>query len=124
MTVGRVQHFEIPAVDLPRSAAFYQTVFGWSIRSFDDDTVMIQRPAPVDGEAPSIGGDLHHPTQAKGPTVVVSVESIDEAFARITAAGGSPASQIMDIGQGQGRYAYFDDPEGNRIGLWDAGAVD
>ncbi|HEY9490063.1 MAG TPA: hypothetical protein VIQ51_17125 [Chryseosolibacter sp.] len=40
---GKVCYLEIPAVDINRSAAFYEHVFGWNIRmggygsmSFDD----------------------------------------------------------------------------------------
>jgi catechol 2,3-dioxygenase-like lactoylglutathione lyase family enzyme len=45
LTNGKVCYIEIPATDVPRSAAFYEAVFGWQIRqrgdghtAFDDST--------------------------------------------------------------------------------------
>ena len=119
--MDKVQHFEIPASDLEQARVFYHRVFGWSMDAFDEHTVMIKRPVDVPGESPGIGGDLHHPTEATHPTIVVTVASIDESFYRIEQAGGHRVGEIHDLGDGNGRYAYFDDPEGNRIGLWDAG---
>jgi predicted enzyme related to lactoylglutathione lyase len=33
---GKICYVEIPATDIPRSVAFYQTVFGWNIRRRGD----------------------------------------------------------------------------------------
>jgi predicted enzyme related to lactoylglutathione lyase len=116
-----VQHFEIPASDLEQARVFYHRVFGWSMDAFDEDTVMIARPPTVPGQTPGIGGDLHHPTEATHPTIVVTVDSIDATLDRIERSGGHRVGEIHELGGAAGRYAYFDDPEGNRIGLWDAG---
>jgi predicted enzyme related to lactoylglutathione lyase len=36
---GKICYLEIPAVDVPRSATFYEIVFGWTVRTRDDGSV-------------------------------------------------------------------------------------
>lgn len=112
--MGKVEHFEIPADDVSRAKAFYGSVFGWSYEEWDADTAMIH-PA---GEG-TIGGDISAREGRPGPTVVITVDSIEDALAAVVAAGGSAIGEIQSLGD-EGRYAYFTDSEGNRLGLWDS----
>jgi predicted enzyme related to lactoylglutathione lyase len=36
---GKISYIQIPALDVDRSAAFYETVFGWNIRRRGDGEV-------------------------------------------------------------------------------------
>ena len=55
---------------------------------------------------------------AKAPVLVIDVESIDDKLAEIEKAGGSVASPKAPVGE-MGFAAYFTDPEGNVVGLWE-----
>ena len=47
----------------------------------------------------------------------ISVDSIDDALAKVTAAGGTIALPKTEIGQGMGFIAAFKDTEGNILGF-------
>jgi predicted enzyme related to lactoylglutathione lyase len=53
-----------------------------------------------------------------GPVVVVDVASIDESLDKIGGLGGSTVVGKTPVGD-MGFAAYFKDPEGNVIGLWE-----
>jgi uncharacterized protein len=115
--MGKVQHFEIPADDVGRAKAFYGSVFGWTYDDWDADNVMVH-PGGDEGETGVIGGDIYKRTEPQPPTVVITVDSIEDALEAIVASGGTPLGEIEPLAD-MGRYAYFTDPEGNRLGLWD-----
>ena len=50
--------------------------------------------------------------------VTIDVDAIDEALQEIEAAGGSTVMPRTAI-PGMGAFAYFKDPEGNVVGLWE-----
>jgi predicted enzyme related to lactoylglutathione lyase len=54
-----------------------------------------------------------------GPVITVDVESIDAALQRIQELGGSTVVSKQPVGQ-MGFAAYFKDPEGNVMGLWES----
>ena len=116
--MGKVQHFELPADDVERAQAFYAKVFGWTYEDYGPDMAMVDA-AGAEGETGVIGGDIFkRETPGDVPTVVLTVDSIEDSLSAIEAAGGSRAGDIQSIPE-MGRFAYFIDPEGNRIGVWD-----
>jgi predicted enzyme related to lactoylglutathione lyase len=52
-----------------------------------------------------------------GPVLVVDVDDIDDALATIEKLGGSTVTTRQQVGD-MGWSAYFKDPEGNLMGLW------
>jgi uncharacterized protein len=46
------------------------------------------------------------------------VEAIDDALKQVEAAGGTTVTPRTPI-PGMGAFAYFKDPEGNVLGLWE-----
>ena len=117
-TMGKVQHFEIPADDLARAKKFYGEIFGWKYEEFDDELVFVNA-AGDEGETGVIGGDIYKRDQPQAPTFVITVDSIEDTLEQILKSGGQRLGAI-EILPGEGRYTYFTDPEGNRIGLWDS----
>lgn len=115
--MGKVQHFEIPADDVGRAKSFYGSVFGWTFDEWDPDTLMVH-PAGDEGETGVIGGDIYKRDKPQVPTVIITVDSIEDALDAIIKAGGTRLGEIELLAD-MGRYAYFTDPEGNRLGLWD-----
>ena len=55
--------------------------------------------------------------------VYINSDDIDADLARIAAAGGKALSPKIDIGSSMGYYAFFQDPSGNRVALYTAGAA-
>lgn len=108
-----VNHFEIPADDLERAQSFYAEVFGWKMEDWGDGNIMVEA---AEG---GIGGDIHQRgTAVPHPTVVITVDRIEDALAAVVEKGGTAVTEIETM-EGMGRYCYFKDTEGNLLGLWD-----
>jgi Predicted enzyme related to lactoylglutathione lyase len=110
---GKICYLEIPATDIQASSKFYQTVFGWSIRTrgdghlaFDDTTGQVSG-SWVEGRTPG---------QNIGILTYIMVDSAEDACAAIIANGGSI---IQPIGADAPEItARFTDPAGNVMGLY------
>ncbi|MFH5821423.1 VOC family protein [Georgenia sp. AZ-5] len=122
MGTGKVQHFEIPAEDVGRARTFYGEVFGWSFEDIEgyEDVEFIQ-PGGEEGEVGVIGGDIYKRSTPEPPTVVITVDRIEPALVAVEQHGGRRLGDVESM-PGMGRYAYFEDTEGNRLGLWEEAA--
>lgn len=132
-----VVHFEIPADDEDRAAKFYSSVFDWQMQHMPglDYTMITTTPQDESGMPATPGaingGMFRREGALVSPVVTVAVEDIDEALSRIESAGGSAVGPRHEVGS-MGWAAYFQDTEGNVIGLWqnaeqnpdDAGSTD
>lgn len=119
---NKVVHFEIPADNLEKAQKFYGDVFGWTFKKFDDDYIMIiAAETDKDGRTSEVGaingGLQKRGPRALAPTLVIGVEDIDNALAMVKGNGGTVAVNKDKVGD-EGYYAQFNDPEGNRIGLF------
>jgi predicted enzyme related to lactoylglutathione lyase len=122
---GKIVHFEIPFDDGERARNFYREAFGWQVNEIPDLQYTMVSTGPGNEEGfPSEPGFINggmgsrESGSLKSPTVVVEVESIDAALEKIEKLGGAKAvgrTQVADMGFS----AYFTDPEGNLIGLWE-----
>ncbi len=123
--MDRVVHFEIPAEDLQRAKAFYADVFGWGIEDLPEMGYTLVRTASVDERGMPIepgtinGGMMRRSEEVRSPVVTIHVASIDDALARVEAAGGAVVIPRTPVGD-MGAAAYFRDPEGNVLGLWES----
>ena len=122
---GRVVHFEVPYDDGDRARAFYRDVFGWTLTVMPEFNYTGVATGPVtDAGTPSeagyIGGGMfeREPSFPRSPVITVEVDSIDDALAKITTFGGEPVGEKTAVGE-VGFAAYFTDPEGNVMGLWE-----
>jgi predicted enzyme related to lactoylglutathione lyase len=110
--MASIEHFEIPADDVGRAQAFYTKVFGFTYEPWGDDMGMLMTGA--DG----INGDIHQRGIAPHPTVVITVDSLEDTLAAVVAAGGEQVGEIEAMSDDM-RYVYFKDTEGNIIGaVW------
>jgi len=64
------------------------------------------------------GGMAQRSEGFAGPTVVVDVDDIEATLAQIEQNGGSVLVAKRPVGE-MGWTAYFTDPEGNVVGLWE-----
>jgi uncharacterized protein len=119
---GRVVHFEIPFDDGDRARAFYQSAFGWSLMPIPEMSYTIVSTGPTSEQGPSepgyIGGGMMARSDLfQGPVITVDVDDIDSALAKVEELGGATVRPRQEVGQ-MGFTAYFTDPEGNLMGLW------
>jgi predicted enzyme related to lactoylglutathione lyase len=121
----KVVHFEIPADDVERAKRFYGTLFGWQLEDMPEMGYTIVRTTEVDEQTqlptePGAinGGMMQRSAETPTPVLTVDVDSIDGALKQVESAGGSVVRPRTEI-PGMGAFAYFKDPEGNTLGLWE-----
>jgi uncharacterized protein len=120
-----VVHFEIPADDVARAKEFYRSVFDWQMQDMPEMNYTIVRTTDVD-EATQMpttagainGGLMSRSSETPAPVLTIDVESVDQALKQVEAAGGRIVRERTEI-PGMGAFAYFTDPEGNTLGLWE-----
>lgn len=123
MASARVVHFEVPFDDADRARAFYRDVFEWSIEPIPgmDYNSVSTGPAGDDGmpaEPGFIGGGMaQRDGSFQRPVIVMAVEDIDATLKVVEQHGGTTVTPKMQVGE-MGWAAYFDDTEGNVMGLW------
>jgi uncharacterized protein len=124
---GRVVHFEVPFDDGDRARGFYQGAFGWTMMPMPGTNyTMVSTGPTTENVGPSepgyIGGGLTERSELlQGPVITVDVDDIDAALAKVEQLGGKTLRPRQDIGGGMGFTAYFTDPEGNLVGLYQSG---
>ena len=118
-----VIHFEIPADDLARAQAFYQDCFGWETRDVVPNRLVLVSTTATDPKSGmplkpgSINGDILARTgPIRAPLVTLNVKDIEAAFKAIEQNGGKRLLPANDVGPGLA--AYFQDSEGNVMGLF------
>jgi predicted enzyme related to lactoylglutathione lyase len=111
--MAKIEHFEIPADDIARAQAFYATVLGFEYEPWGDEMGMLRQP-----EGEGINGDLHIRGATPHPTVVFTVDRIEDSVALAVANGGSQLGEIQPLDESS-RWVYIRDSEGNIIGLYD-----
>jgi len=110
---GKICYIEMPALDIARSADFYEKVFGWNVRkrgdgatAFDDTT----------GEVSGSWVLRRPPSQTPGLLFYIMVDSVAAAIDTVVAHGGEIVQPIgVDAPE---ITARFRDPGGNVIGLY------
>lgn len=114
--MSKMIHFEIPATDPQKAIEFYKDVFGWKFTEYQPGEYWMVEAGPE--SEPGINGGVmkrRDPMQPIGS--YLNVTNIDEIIAKIEEKGGQnvvPKSPIP----GMGWFAFFKDPDGNIVGIW------
>jgi uncharacterized protein len=125
--MGKVVHFEIPIDDLERAKSFYGSTFGWQLQTMEmgegEYTIVMTTPVDEKTQMPTEsgainGGMTRRDDVTSAPVITIDVDGIDDSLKQIEAAGGSVVQARTEI-PGMGAFAYFRDPEGNVMGLWE-----
>ena len=120
---NKVAYFELPADNVARASAFYNTVFGWNTPPMGNGGVFaLTTAADARGnptEAGGINGDIS-PRSAglDRPLLMILVDSLDAHLQAVKDAGGNvthPAQKEAAFGL---VWAVISDTEGNRIGVY------
>jgi predicted enzyme related to lactoylglutathione lyase len=120
-----VVHFEMPYNDRERMAKFYQSAFGWQLEMLGEEmgNYVLATTAVSDAKtgvpAGSINGGFY-PNRAdmpaQYPSIVIGVDDIRAAMAKVSQAGGNVLGEPMAI-PGVGQYVSFLDTEANRCSM-------
>ncbi|MEO6390556.1 MAG: VOC family protein [Pyrinomonadaceae bacterium] len=110
---GKICYLEIPATDIAVSAAFYQTVFGWRIRTRSDGSVSFD-----DGVGEVSGSWLldREPAEQMGTLIHIMVDDGAATVEAIKANGGTIVQNIDP--HAREVVARFRDPAGNMFGVY------
>jgi len=120
---ARVVHFEVPFDDADRALSFYRDVFDWQIQSIPEMAYnMVSTGPSTDQGMPSEpgfigGGMLQRQAPVTTPVITLQVDDIDATLVAIEKHGGAALGEKMAVGD-MGFAAYFNDSEGNLMGLW------
>jgi predicted enzyme related to lactoylglutathione lyase len=109
---GGLSYLEIPAVNPPKSAAFYAQLLGWKVDGADSD-----HPKFTDQTGHLLGRWVTGvPAQEPGLLPYIYVNGLHDIVKRVETLGG----QIVKPPYAEGNLwvATIRDPAGNVIGLW------
>jgi predicted enzyme related to lactoylglutathione lyase len=107
-TYGQIDYVQLPALDIQRSAAFYERAFGWSI---DTDSGSFEAPGTIG----QLTTDLS-PAATGGPVLWISADDLSGALNGVVGSGGKVHGKPQLDG-GERWLVEIDDPAGNRLGI-------
>lgn len=113
-----IVYLEIGATSVPRSARFYESVFGWDLTD-SDSTGYTTFSTGTHG----IGGGIYRTDAIQDVGAVIAyiqVQDIEAVCDKIKHAGGQILVGKKEI-PGSGCFAHFVDSEGNKLGLYAKG---
>ena len=121
MKENLVGWFEIPATDMQRAKAFYDTVFQIEISVHDFGGLLMGWFPFAEGKAGATGSLVQHedyiPSLTHGPVIYFSCKDVADELGRVEAAGGEILRPKTKISDEHGFMALCKDSEGNRIAL-------
>jgi predicted enzyme related to lactoylglutathione lyase len=113
----RPTHFEVPVDDPDRAEKFYTDAFGWTFNRFPGAPQYYGLATTGEDSQLGINGALYQRGEMNETTLTMSVESIEDAEAKILAAGGTLVTPKAAV-PGVGWFAQYKDTEGNTIGTF------
>ena len=120
-----VVHFEMPYDNRTRMAKFYESAFGWQMQLLGEDmgNYVVATTTNTKDSRPTTPGAINggfFPKKpdwpAQHPSVVIAVDDVKQAMAKVAKAGGKVLGEPMEI-PGIGQYVSFIDTEGNRVSM-------
>ncbi|HTY46721.1 MAG TPA: VOC family protein [Methanomassiliicoccales archaeon] len=127
MVKGKVTHFEIPVDKMDRAKKFYAEAFGWNLMTTpgaapgQEYVMAIGTKVDAKGMNTEVGaingGIIARGKPVKNPVITIEVDDMDAAIEKIKKLGGKilmPKTSMAEMGF----FGYFEDSEGNTMGLW------
>ena len=114
-----VIRFDIGCRDKEKTVAFYEKVFGWAAKPAPFNTeIETGGGKGIDGAVTALGHEPHNYVM-----IYMEVADIDAACEAVRAEGGKIAIGPVEIPGGGGKFAWFNDPEGNLLGVFEPPAA-
>jgi predicted enzyme related to lactoylglutathione lyase len=115
MSKHAVVHIEIAAKDPKATGDFYASLFDWKVTSDPNmDYVMFDNEPGQGGGFPKIDNKMYKPGDV---VVYIDTDDIEATLKKIVSLGGKVVAPKTEI-PGMGWFAFFADPNGNRLGLF------
>ena len=105
-----IDYVELPGGDLAATKSFYEAAFGWGFVDYGPTYAGFEN-AGLDG-----GIAAHDAATSTAPLVLLKADALEDALARVEAAGGVITVPIFEFPGG--RRFHFRDPAGNELGVW------
>ena len=105
-----IDYVELPGGELSTTKSFYTAAFGWTFTDYGPSYAGFDN-AGLDG---GLAGEDANPSAA--PLVILKADDLEDALARVVAAGGEITAPIFEFPGG--RRFHFRDPAGNELGVW------
>ncbi|MCA9837353.1 MAG: VOC family protein [Trueperaceae bacterium] len=116
--MSRINWFEIPVTDMTRATQFYGQIFGITLKADPAmpgyHMAMFPSQGGVDGAL--LQGEGYTPSKTGSLVYLNGGEDLAKVLNRVEAAGGKILQPKTSIGE-NGFMAFFEDTEGNKIGL-------
>jgi predicted enzyme related to lactoylglutathione lyase len=106
----RIDYVELPVGDMTATQSFYASAFGWGFTDYGPTYAGFEN-AGLDG---GLAADADSTSSA--PLVLLKADDLEDALARVEAAGGEITVPIFEFPGG--RRFHFRDPAGNELGVW------
>ena len=120
---GTPNWVDLQTTDQAAAKAFYGGVFGWSFDDQPMDAGAVYSIAKIgDGQVAAIAPQSPELKAAGAPPMwntYLAVDSVDDATAKVAAAGGTVAMEPFDV-MDAGRMSFVMDPSGAPVALWQA----
>jgi predicted enzyme related to lactoylglutathione lyase len=121
-----VNWFQIPASDITRAKAFYETICGFSLERMEGPPTMEMWAFPADRRSGEIGGHIVSGQgavpSATGTVVFLNADpDLQAALDRVEGAGGKILMPKTPTSMDAGYFAMITDTEGNTVGLHSQG---
>lgn len=116
--MARIIHFEIPAENPERAAAFYTKTFGWKFEKWGPMDYWLVKTGE-DGQPGINGGMMPKQGPVTSTANTIGVDSVDESVKAVLDAGGKLIMEKSPIPT-VGYFAYLQDTEGNIFGVMQA----
>ena len=110
---GKICYIEIPAADINVSATFYQKTFGWKIRQRGDGVTAFDDAV---GEVSGTWVLGRKPMTEIGLLFYIMVDDMETSVNAVITNGGKIVQPVGTFGNEI--VAWFGDPAGNIIGLY------
>ena len=116
-----VNWFDIPVTDLDRATRFYESVMGTSLKRYqmpDIEGALL----PANGVTGTLIKGKGFTPSTEGAVIYLNGgKDLSGLLSRAERAGGKVLLPKTEIGGDMGYFAYFQDSEGNRIGIHSSG---
>ena len=114
--------FDIPVSDMERAAKFYSEILGVALEPGPSGPGYQMAMFPTQGGVGGalMQGEVYTPSHQGALVYLNGGDDLNTVLSRVEAAGGKVLQEKFGIGE-NGFPAYFEDTEGNRVGLHSLG---